>query len=151
MRTTLPCGSIAIALAVSGLAWGQDGSHKDTGPLPPPQMASVYASRPPAVPFERLGTQAGSTRTVFQGPGPSNSKIEIRELVVGPRALVQLDPFPGPAIVDLRSGEGSLKAGERTMQLEIANVISVASGLPFEFRNSGDAPLVLKLYLVEVR
>jgi len=64
---------------------------------------------------------------------------------------VRLDPLPGPALVDLRSGEGSLQAGDRSIRLEVSNVIAVASGVPLEFRNSSDVPSVLRIYLVEVR
>ena len=152
MRVTLPCGSIAFVFAISGLAWGQDGAHSDTGPLPPPPPGAVaYVGRPPAIPFERLGTQDGSIRTIFQGQGPDISNIEIREVIVGARALVRLDPLPGPALIDLRSGEGSLQAGDRSIQLGVSNVISVAPGLPLDFRNSSDVPSVLRIYLVEVR
>jgi hypothetical protein len=152
VRTTLLCGSIALALAAFNLAWGQDGSHNKTRPLPPPPPgAAAYTSAPPAIPFQSLGTQAGSMRTVFQGPGPGNLKIEIRELMVGPRTAVRLDPLPGPALVNPRSGEGSLKAGDRAERLGIANVVSAPSGVPLEFQNSSEAPLVLTLYLVEVR
>ena len=152
MRITLPCGSIALVLAVSGLAWGQDGSHSDTGPLPPPPPgAAAYVGRPAAIPFERLGTQDGSIRTIFQGQGPDSSNTEIREVIICARALVRLDPLPGPALVDLRSGEGSLQAGDRSIRLEVSNVIAVASGVPLEFRNSSDVPSVLRIYLVEVR
>ena len=152
MHITLPCGSIALVLAVSGLAWGQDGSHSDTGPLPPPPSgAAAYVGRPPAIPFERLGTQDGSMRTIFQGQGPDISNIEIREVIVGARALVRLDPLPGSALIDLRSGEGSLQAGDRSIQLWVSNVISVASGVPLDFRNSSDVSSVLRIYLVEVR
>jgi hypothetical protein len=152
VRITLPCGSIALVLAVSGLALGQDGSHSDTGPLPPPPPgAAAYVGRPPAIPFERLGTQDGSMRTIFRDQGSDNSNIEIREVIIGARALVRLDPLPGPALIDLRSGEGSLQAGDRSVQLAVSNVISVASGVPLDFRNSSDVSSVLRIYLVEVR
>jgi hypothetical protein len=90
-------------------------------------------------------------RTILQGQGPNNSNIEIREIIIGARAFVRLDPLPGQALVDLRSGEGSLQAGDRPIQLGVSNVISVASGVPIEFRNSSDVPSVLRIYLVEVR
>jgi len=152
VRITLPCGSIALVLAVSGLAFGQNGSHSDTGPLPPPPSGTAaYVGQPPTNPFESLGTQEGSMRTIFLGQGPDNSNIEIREVIIGARALVRLDPLPGQALVDLRSGEGSLQAGDRSIQLGVSNVISVASGVALEFRNSGDVPSVLRIYLVGVR
>jgi hypothetical protein len=90
-------------------------------------------------------------RTIFLGQGPDNSNIEIREVIIGARALVRLDPLPGQTLVDLRSGEGSLQAGDRSIQLGGSNVISVASGVALEFRNSGDVPSVLRIYLVGVR
>lgn len=152
MRTTLRCGSIALALVVARMATAAEGSHSDSGPLPaPPPGAAAYVSPAPGIPFEALGTQAGAMRTVFQGPGPSNSKVEIRELIVGARALVRLDPLSGPALVDPRSGTGSLKAGVLAVQLDIPNVISVPSGAPLEIDNNGDDPLVLRLYIVEAR
>lgn len=152
MRITLPCGTIALVLAVSGLALGQDNSHSETGPLPPPPSdATAYVGQPPAIPFEKLGTQDGSMRTIFRGQGPNNSNIEVRELIIGARALVRLDPLPGSALVDLRSGEGSLQAGDRPVELGVSNVISVTSGVPLEFRSSSDVPSVLRIYLVGSR
>lgn len=152
MRITVLCGSIVFALAVSGLAFGQDNSHSDTGPLPPPPSgAAAHVDRSPTNPFERLGTQDGSMRTIFQGQGPDNRNIEIREVIVGARALVRLDPLPGQAIVDLRSGESSVQAGDRSIQLGVSNVISVASGVTLELHNSSDVPSVLRIYLVGAR
>jgi hypothetical protein len=152
MRATLLFGSIALALAFTGLAEGQDGSHGNTGPLPPPPAtAKVFAGAPPAIPFESIGNQAGSMRTVFKGPGPGNLEIEIRELIVGPRTMVRLEALPGPTLVNPRSGEGTLKTGDHTARLDIANVVSGTSSVPLEFQNTSDAPLVLTLYLVEAR
>ena len=90
-------------------------------------------------------------RTVFKGPGPGNLEIEIRELIVGPRTMVRVDALPGPTLVNPRSGEGTLKTGDHTARLDIANVVSGMSGVPLEFQNTSDAPLVLTLYLVEAR
>ena len=150
MRATLLFGSITLALAFTGLAEGQDGSRGNTGPLPPPPpTAKAYAGAPAAIPFESIGNQSGSMRTVFKGPGPGNLEIEIRELIVGPRTMVRLDPLPGPTLVNPRSGEGTLRTGDRTVRLDIANVVSGASGVPLEFQNASEAPLVLTLYLVE--
>ena len=63
--------------------------------------------------------------------------------------MVRLDPLPGPTLVNPRSGEGTLRTGDRTVRLDIANVVSGASGVPIEFQNASEAPLVLTLYLVE--
>ncbi len=86
---------------------------------------------------------------MFQGTGPGNIKIEIREVIIGPRAVVRLEPNKGPSVIDTRSGEGNLKAGDRSARLDVTNVVSAASGVPLELENSTDTPLVLILYVVE--
>jgi hypothetical protein len=42
-----------------------------------------------------------------------------------------------------------VKAGERSDELQSAKVVAVAAGVPLALRNSGDVPLVVKLYVVE--
>ena len=154
MRTILLCFSAALALCpgASGPARGQDDAERATADLPPPPAgAAEYPARTPGAPFERIGGQNAAMRTIFQGPGPDNSRIEIREIIVGPRADVELPPMPGPALVDPRSGAGSMKAGERSEALATANTVAVAAGVPLALSNSADVPLVVKLYVVEAR
>jgi hypothetical protein len=88
-------------------------------------------------------------RTLFQGAGPGNSRVEIRELIIGPRAVVELPPS-GAALLDPRSGAGSVEAGGRTEQLS-SGVVAIAPGVPLAIRNSGDAALVVRLFIVEAR
>jgi len=148
MRAFSFCTSIALALAICEPSWGAE----NTGPLPPPPPeAAPHTGAARIVPFERLGAQDGSIRTVFQGPGPGNTNIQIRDVIVGPKAVVRLDPSKGPAVIDTRSGEGSLKVGDRTVRLDIADVVSAAPGLPLELQSTTDAPLVLIIYVVEGR
>jgi hypothetical protein len=145
----ISCGAVAVALTASGLASAQN--DIDTGPLAsPPAGAPEYNAQAPAIPFERIGTQGGSMRTLFQGDGPGNSRVEIRELIIGPRAIVELQPLSGAALLDPRSGTGSVKAGERTEQLS-SGVVAVSARTPLAISNSGDAALVVKLFIVETR
>lgn len=152
MRNTLIVCSAAVALTVSGSASAQGDVDGNTGPLPPPPAgAAEYKAQAPAIPFERIGTQGGSMRTLFQGAGPGNSRVEIRELIIGPRAVVELQPPSGVALLDPRSGVGSVEAGGRAEQLSSGAVVAIASGVPLAIRNNGDAALVVKLFIVEAR
>jgi hypothetical protein len=145
----ISCSAAAIVLTASGLASAQN--DIDTGPLPsPPAGAPEYNAQAPAIPFERIGTQGGSMRTLFQGAGPGNSRVEIRELIIGPRAVVELPPS-GAALLDPRSGLGSVEAGGRTEQLSSGAVIAIAPDVPLAIRNSSEAALVVKLFIVEAR
>jgi hypothetical protein len=91
-------------------------------------------------------------RTLFQGAGPGNSRVEMRELIVGPRAVVELQPLSGAALLDPRSGTGSVKAGERTEQLSSGGgVVPIAPSVPLAILNTSDAALVVKLFILEAR
>ncbi len=151
MRRASYLGVVALSLAVCPAAWGQD-QGPGIGELPPPSPDLPISSGQPAThPFAAISGQAAASRVLFEGAGPDNTQIVIREMLIGPGADVRLDALPGPALVDLRSGIGSLRTGDRPEQLEIANAISVKPGIPIELTNDGDDSLMLRLYIVETR
>jgi hypothetical protein len=152
MRCAVFVETIILILGACGASWGQDAPLGDSDPLPPPPPnAAVQPERGIEHPFERIGDQAGSMRVMFEGPGPGNTQIEIREILVGPKALVRIPALPGPALVDLRSGAATLRLGDRTAQLNLGNATSVAAGEQIEIQNSVEDPLVVRLYVVEAR
>ena len=110
-------GVVALSLAVCSAAWGQD-QGPGVGELPPPSPdLPIYAGQPATHPFEPMSGQAAASRVLFEGAGPNNTQIVIREMLIGPGADVRLDALPGPALVDPRSGAGTLRAGDRSEQL----------------------------------
>jgi hypothetical protein len=152
MRYAALVETIVLLLAASGVAWGQDATQRDTSPLPPPPPDSaVYSGRAIEHPFERIDDQAGSMRVMFEGPGPEKSQIEIREILISPKALVRIPALLGPALVDLRSGAGTLRVGDHAASLDITNPTSIAPGEPLEIQNTVDNPLLMRLYVVEAR
>jgi hypothetical protein len=98
-----------------------------------------------------MSGQAAASRVLFEGAGPDNTQIVIREMLIGPGADVRLDALRGLALVDPRSGVGTLRAGDRSEQLQIGTAISVKPGIPIELTNDGDDSLMLRLYIVEAR
>ena len=144
-------GVVALSLAVCSVAWGQD-QGPGMGDLPPPSPdLPIFAGQPGTHPFEPMSGQAAASRVLFEGAGPDNTQIVIREMLIGPGADVRLDALPGPALVDPRSGAGTLRAGDRSEQLQISTAISVEPGVPIEITNHGDNSLMLRLYIVETR
>jgi hypothetical protein len=156
MRAALPlilvAGCLVAPPIVPNVARAQDGAHSDSRVLPPPPSgAPEYAAAGIATPFERIGSQAGSMRTIFRGPGPDGTTVEIREIIVAPHGSVRLDPLPGPALIDLRAGEGRALGGSPVVDLTGGASTALAAGLPLELSNSGEVPLVIRIRLVEGR
>jgi hypothetical protein len=150
MRRALLSAVTVLTIAACGAARGQP--EPGTGELPPPRPnAPVFAGQPIAHPFQSVAGEPAATRVLFQGPGPNNTQVTIRELLIGPKGQVHLNALPGPALIDTRSGTGSLRAGDRSGPLQIATATSVAPGVPIELRNDGEDALVLRLYVVEAR
>jgi hypothetical protein len=144
-------GVVALSLTVFSPAWGQD-QEPGTGELPPPPPdLPIFSGKPVTSPFEATAVQPSASRVMFEGAGPENTRIVIREMLIGPGAHMRLDALPGPALVDLRSGAGTLRVGDRSEQLQIARAISVEPGFPIELTNNGGGSLLLRLYLVETR
>jgi hypothetical protein len=151
MRRVSYLGVVAVSLAVCSLAWGQD-QGPGIGELPPPSPdLPISAGQPATHPFAAISGQAAASRVLFEGAGPNNTQIVIREMLIGPGADVRLDALRGPALVDPRSGAGTLRAGDRSEQLQISTAISVEPGIPIEIKNDGDNSLMLRLYIVETR
>jgi hypothetical protein len=149
MRRPLRSAIIALAFAAGGAAWGQD-QEPGVGELPPPPPdLPLFAARPVARPFEQVQGQPGASRILFEGPGPDNTQVTIRELLIGPKGHLRLEALRGPALIDARSGTGRLQLGDQSALLQIATARSVAPGVPIEVSNDGDDTLVLRLYVVE--
>jgi hypothetical protein len=151
MRPIALWGFFALSLAAVPVAGAQD-QQPGMGELPPPASdLLIFPGKPATRPFEAVSGQAAATRVLFEGAGPDNTQIIIREMLIGPGADVRLDALPGSALIDPRSGSGTLRAGERREQLQIATAVSVEPGVPIQLINDGDDSLLLRLYIVETR
>jgi hypothetical protein len=146
------CSVFIVILAIGRTTWAQQGSQENTGPLPPPPpSAAPLVEGAPFVPFKRIEDQNGSMRIAFKGIGPGGAKIELRDVIVAPDASIRFDPIRGQVVIDTRSGEGLVKAGDLSTTLDTAKVASIAVNGKIELQNQGDVPLVMMIYVVEGR
>jgi hypothetical protein len=99
MRRVSYLGVVVLSLAVCWAAWGQD-PGPGIGELPPPSPdLPISAGQPATHPFAAMSGQAAASRVLFEGAGPNNTEIVIREMLIGPGADVRLDALRGPALV----------------------------------------------------
>ena len=152
LRIVCFCLVFVETLAIGQMAWAENGSHENTGPLPPPPpSAAPFVESAPFVAFKRIEDQNGSARTAFKGVGPGGVKIELRDVIVAPHASIRFDPIKGQVVIDTRSGEGLAKTGDLSTTLDTANVASIAANGKIEVQNQGAVPLVMMMYVVEGR
>lgn len=126
-------------------------AREGTGLLPPPPAGKLVAvGTGPRFPYQQVGPSAFA-RTFFQNAGPSDTDIQLRDVVVAPHAEARFDPFPGPMIVDLLSGKGGVTAGDKNADLDFERPASLPAAMVVTFKNTGEAPLMLRLYLIEAK
>jgi hypothetical protein len=126
------------------------GAREGHGLLPPPPAGQLpVAGGEPTAPFDQQLAKGVLARSVLRTPGPSDTEIQIRDIIVGPHAETRLETLPGMVIVDVRSGTGSLSVGTKTMQLSMQQPVSLQGGETGVLRGGDRVPLALRLYVVK--
>jgi len=152
LRTVCFCLVFIVTLATGPTTWAQKGSQENTGPLPsPPPNAAPFVESTSFEAFKRIEDQNGSIRVAFTGIGPGGARIEMRDVVVAPDSSIRIDPIKGQVVIDTRSGEGLVKAGDLSAMLDTTKVASITANGKIEVQNQGDVPLVMMIYVVEGR
>lgn len=145
---------IVLTLVVSLVGCANRKAFIARSPLPPPPSQHVtFAGSTPEHPFH-LEVGNVLSRTVFEAAGPSNSVVEVRDFMLPPHAKSQLAAFPGPALLDIYSGEGALwpgQKGEKGERLVPGQVRSVPAGQVLLFDNQGAYPMIVRLFVFEVK
>jgi quercetin dioxygenase-like cupin family protein len=150
---------VLVLLVVATAAWlgyryANRRAFLASGPLPPPPSGQVtFAGSTPEHSFH-LEEGNVLARTVFEAVTPSNSHVQVRDVMLPPNAKSKLAALPGPALVEVYSGEGTMALGEKAEKsdrLTAGNMRSVPAGQVLAFDNQGALPLVLRLYVFEAK
>jgi hypothetical protein len=142
---------VLLVLALAGLG-ACDRNRQDAlaqeQPTPPGTLK--FAGTPPVHPFHSEGGNYYS-RTIFETDGPKYSHIEVRDILVPPRTKSQLAPLPGPAIIELRTGNLTLATGTSPEALVAGTIYQLAAGQPIKLENPDAIPAIVRLYLIQAR
>jgi hypothetical protein len=87
------------------------------------------------------------------GPPGAPYDVEIWEILVAKGRVANLgEKLPGAAVLELFSGSGSLRIGEKTRQVAPGAIVAVDERTPVTFDNSkGQVPLEFRATLVRRR
>ncbi len=145
------CVLAPVATFVSCQQREQNAPYTVDKPLPAPPAGELkFAGSPPAHPFAK---QAGNyfSRTVFETDGPGTTHIEVRDILVPPRAKVSVEAFPGPVVADPISGKATVSVGDKAQALEVGTAHSLTAGQALNFENSDPSPAMIRLYVIRAR
>jgi hypothetical protein len=90
------------------------------------------------------------SRTVFESAGPPGTRIEIRDLFVGPGQSSESASLPGAAVFDVRSGSGSLVHGGQSQEVKTGTTIGISEGESFAIQNQADLPIIIRVNLFQI-
>jgi hypothetical protein len=122
-----------------------------TKPLPPPPTGELkYAGNPVPHPFTK---QEGNhfARTAFETDGPGNSHIEVRDILIPPKAKSTVAPLPGSAVMDLSNGKVTLAIGDKREELSGGPMRALPGGQALEFENTESQPAAIRLFIIRAR
>lgn len=123
-----------------------------TRPLPPPPAAGElkYAGNPVPHPFTK---QEGNyfVRTAFETDGPGSSHIEVRDILIPPKAKSTVAPLPGSAVMDLSNGKVTLAMGDKNEELSGGPMRALPGGQALEFENTESQPASIRLFIIRAR
>ena len=137
---------LASLAACAGLLLA--GCQADTGgrALLRPSLGPVTLSDyRPDRPFEPKASNL-LARTLFSERTPSGVRIEVHELLVGPKLTTASTSLTGAAVFDIRAGSGAITRSGKAQGIKAGATLALGEGEVFAITNSGDTPLVVAAY-----
>jgi len=148
-RSLLWGRSLAVPLVLCAVLGCNHQAQEGHGLLPPAPADQTKSAISPPAPFDQQLGNAGFARTVLHTAGPAGIDVTVRDAIVGPHGEAQLAASAGPVLIDLKSGAGSATAGPKTADLSAQKPTSFPAGETIALKNSGDTPLVVRIYVME--
>jgi|SRR5580704_15475280 hypothetical protein len=138
------CTAAVLAAGIIFLQTGCGGEQGDEEtPLLPEARPDETNFSPftPRNPYKEAGTNL-LERKVFQALGPGGIKIELLDLFVLPGKTADHISLPGPAVLEVLSGEGKITNGDKPQELRTGTTFSIAQGASLSLESKSGVPLV---------
>ncbi len=108
--------------------------------------APPFAGNQPAHPFKSEVSGIFS-RTLFSGPGPANTTVTIRDIIVGPHRNQTLAASPDPAILNWFEGHGTFSIGSAPPHAIDDEFEVVPAAQALTIHNPNGPPIGFRLYV----
>ena len=140
---------LAAALSVVGCDVVSDmtGDDETVPPLPPPDPAQVsYSSYQPQQPYAEFAPGV-LTRSRYETDSGNGYRVEIWDMLVGPRQESGLISLPGGAVVTISSGQPAIAIDGKAAVAAAGTALNLSEGQTFTISNASDDPVTLRVYL----
>ena len=97
----------------------------------------------PKNPFKQIGEHL-LERKLFETTGPAGVRIELRDLFVVPGTRVDKLSLPGPALLQVLSGQGKITTAEKSEELGPGTSVTLTQDASFALDSPGITPLILR-------
>jgi hypothetical protein len=119
---------------------------KGGGPLPPVD-SSLKAYDSVAHRFEEIAPGVFS-RVRYRTDAAVTPSVEVRDLELAPNRTAGGLTFPGAAVIEVRSGKGSLRLASKSQDVRAGGTFGLSQGDSLQITNKDSGPLSLRVYLI---
>lgn len=146
-RTCRMLGFLCAALALSAGCQSAGGQGAGTRLLAAPSGEAAFADYQPESPYAEE-VPGCLTRTVYEADSGEGYRIVIRDLLVGPGKSAAGVALAGAAVLEVRSGSGSMVLGGETHELATGSTVEVAAGQPIDLENGSQNALTIRAFIL---
>ena len=137
----------ACIVAVSLTAGCTTGGARGVGLLPSTTNgAAKFSNYEPKNPYAQLA-RGILTRTLFTASSGKGYRVEVRDLLVGPRMRSATVSLPGAAIIEFQSGGGTITIADRPQEFDPGATFSVPENAAFKIENKSDIAIAMRVHL----
>jgi hypothetical protein len=116
------------------------------GPLPPVD-SSLKAYDSVAHRFDEIAPGVFS-RVVYRTEASVTPSVEVRDVELTAHRTLGALTFPGAAVIEVRSGNGSLRLASKSQEMKVGVSLGLSQGDSLQLTNKDAQPLSLRVYLI---
>jgi mannose-6-phosphate isomerase-like protein (cupin superfamily) len=140
--------SVFVYIVAASLTAGcTNGGARGIGLLPSPATdAAKFSNYQPKNPYVQLA-QGILTRTLFEASSGKGYRVEVRDLLVGPRMRSATVSLPGTAVFEVQSGGGTITIADRPQEFNHGATFSIPENAAFKIENKSDIAIAMRVHL----
>jgi len=119
---------------------------KGGGPLPPVDSGLTAHDSIPH-PFEEIAPGVFS-RVMYRSAASVTPSVEVRDIELAPNKTAGALTFPGAAIIEVRSGKGSVRLASKSQEAQTGGTFGLSQGDSLQIANKDSGTLSLRVYLI---